>query len=214
MNPFDAAHRAASGLASRWRNFYYGRRGVRLRGYALLRAIEIPRNHADIEIEAGAALDRGVVLLCSGPASERPKIVIGARSYINRNTMLDATESLVVGRDCAIGPGCYLTDHDHGFAPDALPLALPMPSAPTRLEDRVWIGANVVVLKGVTIGTGSVIGAGSVVTRNVPAGCVAVGNPARVIRRLDGMRDAAGTATVDSAPEPRDSEVQTAVVGL
>jgi acetyltransferase-like isoleucine patch superfamily enzyme len=113
--------------------------------------------------------------------------VIGGGTYINRNTVLDAAESLIIGRECAIGPGCYLTDHDHGCAPDTAPLSLPLVSKPTRLEDRVWLGANVVVLKGVTIGTGSVIGAGSVVTRDVPPGCVAVGNPARVIRTLEGV---------------------------
>jgi acetyltransferase-like isoleucine patch superfamily enzyme len=181
---FDLCERITSGLVSRWRNIYYRLRGVRLRGYVWLRAIEIPRNHADIEIDGGASLDCGVVLLCSGPIGGKPKIKIGSGTYINRRTMLDATDSLVIGRECAIGPGCYLTDHDHGFAPDTPPLALPMLSKPTRLEDRVWLGANVVVLKGVTIGTGSVIGAGSVVTRDVPAGCVAVGNPARVIRTL------------------------------
>lgn len=187
MSPFDLYDRFAAGLGSRWRNAYYRLRGVRLGGYVWLRAVEIPRDHRAVVIEGGAALDRGVVLLCSGPATGSPKIVIGRGTYINRNTMLDATESLVIGRECAIGPGCYLTDHDHGFAPDTAPLALPMLSKPTRLEDRVWLGANVIVLKGVTIGTGSVIGAGSVVTRDVPAGSVAVGNPARVIRKTEAV---------------------------
>lgn len=186
MKPLDLCQRVSGGLGSRWRNVYYRLRGVRLHGYVWMRAIEIPRNHADIELHGGVALDRGVVLLCSGPTGGPPKIVIGGGTYLNRHTMLDATESLVIGRECAIGPGCYLTDHDHGFAPETAPLALPMVSCPTRLEDRVWLGANVVVLKGVTIGAASVVGAGSVVTRDLPAGCVAVGNPARVIRTLGG----------------------------
>jgi carbonic anhydrase/acetyltransferase-like protein (isoleucine patch superfamily) len=194
VKPFELCQRLSGGLASRWRNVYYRLRGVRLRGYVWLRAVEIPRNHADIELDCGVSLDRGVTLLCVGPSGKTPKIVIGGGTYINRNTVLDAAASLVIGRQCAIGPGCYLTDHDHGFAPDAPPLSLPLVSEPTRLEDRVWLGANVVVLKGVTIGTGSVIGAGSVVTRDVPPGCVAVGNPARVIRTLG------GTGPV---PEPR-----------
>lgn len=56
---------------------------------------------------------------------------------------------------------------------------------PVRIEDNVWIGGGAIILPGVTIGRGSTIGAGSVVTRSIPAGCVAVGNPCRVIRRLD-----------------------------
>ena len=58
---------------------------------------------------------------------------------------------------------------------------------PVRIEDNVWIGGGAIILPGVTIGRGSTIGAGSVVTRSIPAGCVAVGNPCRVIRRLDSI---------------------------
>ena len=57
-------------------------------------------------------------------------------------------------------------------------------SAPITLEDNVWLGGGVVVLPGVTIGRDTVVGAGSVVTRDLPAGVVAVGNPARVVREL------------------------------
>jgi acetyltransferase-like isoleucine patch superfamily enzyme len=185
VNPFDLCQRVSGGLASRWRNLYYRLRGVRLGGYVWLRAIEIPRSHSDIALAGGVSLDRGVVLLCSGPSGEKPKIVIGTGTYINRNTILDAAESLVIGRDCAIGPGCYLTDHDHGFEPGVAPLSMPLVSLPTRLEDRVWLGANVVVKKGITIGTGSVVGAGSVVTRDIPPGCVAVGHPAQIIYEME-----------------------------
>jgi acetyltransferase-like isoleucine patch superfamily enzyme len=170
------------GVKSRWRNIYYRLLGVKLQGYVWMRRIEIPRNYQEIEIAAGAALDRGVVLLCSGDAPGPIKIRIGPCTYINRNTMLDATESLEIGSRCAIGPGCYLTDHDHGLDPSLPPLGQPMVSAPTRLGNEVWLGANVVVLKGVTIGDGAVVGAGSVVTKDIPTGAVAVGVPARIVR--------------------------------
>ena len=62
------------------------------------------------------------------------------------------------------------------------PLAQPMFSKPTRIGDRVWLGANVTVLKGVTIGENTTVGAGSVVTKDLPAGAIAVGVPAKVIR--------------------------------
>jgi acetyltransferase-like isoleucine patch superfamily enzyme len=174
------------GVKSRWRNLYYRMLGVRLKGYVLMRQIEIPRNYQGIEIGSGAALDRGVVLLCTGPADGSIRLRIGPDTYINRNTMLDATESLEIGSHCAIGPGCYLTDHDHGLDPSLPPLGQPMLSAPTRLGNEVWLGANVVVLKGVTIGESAVVGAGSVVTKDIPAGAVAVGVPARVVRLRTG----------------------------
>ena len=57
-------------------------------------------------------------------------------------------------------------------------------TAPVTIEDDVWIGANCQILKGVTIGVRSVIGAGSVVTKSIPADCIAAGNPCKVIRRI------------------------------
>lgn len=58
-------------------------------------------------------------------------------------------------------------------------------SAPVTIEDDVWVGANCIILKGVTIGARSVIGAGSVVTKSIPADCIAAGNPCRVIRKME-----------------------------
>jgi acetyltransferase-like isoleucine patch superfamily enzyme len=169
-------------IASRCRNLYYRSLGVHLQGYCWIRRIEIPRNFADIEIEPSCALDQGVVLLCSGEPLSHPKIYIGASTYINRHTFLDATLSITIGKDCAIGPGCYITDHDHGQDLSLPPLAQPMFSEPTQIGDRVWLGANVTVLKGVTIGENTTVGAGSVVTKDLPAGAIAVGVPAKVIR--------------------------------
>jgi acetyltransferase-like isoleucine patch superfamily enzyme len=169
-------------VVSRWQNFHYKLLGVRLNGYVWMRQVEIPRNFSDIAIEAAVALDRGVTLLCSGEPTSQPKIYVGANTYINRNTFIDASLSIVLGKDCAVGPSCYITDHDHSIESDLSPLAQPLISKPTSIGDRVWLGANVTVLKGVTIGNDAVIGAGSVVTKDIPAGAIAVGVPAKVIR--------------------------------
>ena len=176
------AQQMIAGAVSRWRNVYYRSLGVKLCGYCWIQRIEIPRNFTEIEIESSCAFDRGVILLCSGEPLPHPKIHIGKSTYINRNTFLDATESLVIGKECAIGPGCYITDHDHGQDSTLPPLAQPIFSQPTRIGDRVWLGANVTVLKGVTIGDDTTVGAGSVVTKSLPTGVIAVGVPARVIR--------------------------------
>ncbi|MEP0923578.1 acyltransferase [Leptolyngbya sp. ST-U4] len=158
-----------------------------------MRSIEIPRNFHDIEIEAAAALDRGVILLCSGEPSLQPKIRIGANTYINRNAFIDASLEITIGHECAIGPGCYITDHDHGTELGLPPLAQPLISKPTQIGDRVWLGANVTVLKGVTIGADAVVGAGSVVTKDIPERAIAVGAPAKVIR----YRQGAGMESTD-----------------
>jgi acetyltransferase-like isoleucine patch superfamily enzyme len=174
--------RVIAGIKSRWRNFYYRKLGVKLHGYVWMREIEIPRNFSDIELEASCSLDRGVVLLCSGEPSSLPKIRVGASTYINRNTFIDASYSIQIGRECAIGPNCYITDHDHGHDNSLPPLEQPLISKPTAIGDRAWLGANVTVLKGVMIGKDAVIGAGSVVTKDIPEGAIAVGVPAKIIR--------------------------------
>lgn len=93
-------------------------------------------------------------------------------------------DSLTIGDNVKIGGNVLITDTD----------AHPMDyvarrttgegtkSAPIVIEDDAWVGAHCVILKGVTIGARSVIGAGSIVTRSIPADCVAAGNPCRVIR--------------------------------
>jgi acetyltransferase-like isoleucine patch superfamily enzyme len=179
--PLTFAIRISHGLSSRWRNICLRCLGADVRGYCWLRAIEVPRNHRQIRLEE-CSLDRGVILLASGPDLSEPKISIGPGTYVNRGTFIDATESIVIGRNVAIGPGCYITDHDHGSAGSAAPLELPMISRTTCIEDQAWIGAHAVILKGVTIGRGAVVGAGSVVTKSVPPGARVAGVPARELR--------------------------------
>ena len=110
-------------------------------------------------------------------------ITVGAGTFINYNlTALDVAP-ITIGRDCQIGPNVQLLTPTHPIDPqprrDKLEAALPI-----TLGDNVWLGGGVIVLPGVSIGENTVIGAGSVVTRDVPANVVAVGNPARVIRSI------------------------------
>ena len=177
----NLVRRTRSGLLSRWRNVYFKLLGVKVYGYVWLQSIEIPRDHHNIQLDR-CMLDRDVVLLCNGAATDSIKLSIGEGTYINRRTMLDATESLTIGKHVAIGPGCYITDHDHGLDPALPPLQQPMHAKPTRIGDWAWLGANVVVLKGVTIGERTIVGAGSVVTRDLPPDSICAGVPARVIR--------------------------------
>jgi acetyltransferase-like isoleucine patch superfamily enzyme len=153
--------------------------GARIGRNCWIRRIEVPRNPWDIVIGDGVALDDHVVLLTIGSRGERPRLVIGERTYVNRFTMFDAAEDIEVGQDCLIGPFCYLTDHDHGTATPGLFSAQPLLSSALRIENNVWIGAGVTILRGVTIGANAVIGAGAVVTRDVASGERVAGAPAR-----------------------------------
>jgi len=117
----------------------------------------------------------GVRLECWRGAELR----IGDGTYLNRNTEIVATSSVELGRDCRIGRDVLIMDSDQHPLPGEAMVAVPV-----VIEDRVWVGARAIVLKGVRIGHDSVIGAGAIVTRDIPPFSVAVGQPAKVIRSL------------------------------
>jgi tetrahydrodipicolinate N-succinyltransferase len=177
MSLLSSAIRFAEALSSRRRNLWFAMLGVRLRGYVWMRRISIPRQWSDISIDKDVSLDDGVVLLCSG-APKQNKIAIDQGTYLNRYTMLDAHAQISIGRNCMIGPYCYITDANHGRAPGVLVKEQKMEPRAVVIEDDVWLGAGVVVLPGVRLGRGCVIGAGAVVTDDVPAGAVFAGVPA------------------------------------
>lgn len=108
---------------------------------------------------------------------------LGSRVEINFGlTALDVAP-ITIGDDVLIGPQCQLLTPLHPLAAD--PRKAGLESAdPITIGNNVWLGGGVIVLPGVTIGDNTVIGAGSVVTTDIPAGVLAVGNPARVIRHL------------------------------
>lgn len=108
-----------------------------------------------------------------------------------------AVESVEVGEETVIASGVYITDHDHdyrdptaGYFRTGVLLA-----SPVRIGAHCWIGNRVMVLKGVRIGDRSIIGAGAIVTKDIPAYSIALGAPARVVRRWDDQRGAWVPAT-------------------
>ncbi|MEJ5914258.1 sugar O-acetyltransferase [Pseudokineococcus sp. 1T1Z-3] len=109
---------------------------------------------------------------------------VGARCFANFGlTVLDVAD-VTIGDDVQIGPHVQLLTPTHPLDPD-LRKAGWEAAAPITVEDGVWLGGGVVVCPGVTVGAGTVVGAGAVVTKDLPPRVVAVGNPARVLRRLD-----------------------------
>lgn len=104
-------------------------------------------------------------------------------TVINYNCVILDTSPVNIGANAFIAPGVCLACAGHSIDPKQRGEGIGT-SAPINIEDDVWIGANSVVCGGVRIGKGSVIGAGSVVTRDIPAGVVAAGSPCRVIRSI------------------------------
>jgi len=108
---------------------------------------------------------------------------IGARTFVNWGVVLLDVATITIGDDVQIGPHVQLLTATHPLEPG--PRRDKWEAAePITIGDNVWLGGGVIVCPGVTIGADTVVGAGSVVTRDLPAGVLAVGSPARVVREL------------------------------
>jgi acetyltransferase-like isoleucine patch superfamily enzyme len=115
------------------------------------------------------------------------RLDIGDNTYIGLRSHINAIGHMKIGSNVVIADGVYISDNLHGYEDVNTPvMEQPLVSAgPVVIEDDVWLGERVCVLPNVTIGRHSVIGSNSVVTKDVPPYCVAVGSPAKVIKRYD-----------------------------
>jgi acetyltransferase-like isoleucine patch superfamily enzyme len=127
----------------------------------------------------------GTTAPCELNAHDGGRLEIGDRVFVNYGSSVSAHTLVRIGDDCKIGQHAIVLDCDYHELEDPLHYGGHGPSLPVVLERGVWLGARVTVLKGVTIGRSSVVAAGSVVTHDIPAGVLAGGMPARVLRRLD-----------------------------
>lgn len=115
-------------------------------------------------------------------------IRLGRNAFINFNCVFLDCASIDIGDNLQMGPAVQLYTAAHPLETDVRRSGLEY-ARPIRIGNDVWIGGGAIILPGVMIGDGSVIGAGSVVVRDVPAAKVVAGNPARIIRALDGRKD-------------------------
>ena len=124
-----------------------------------------------------------------GQVLEHDTVVrIGNRCVIGKGSAIVGHASVEIGDDVWTGPHVYVTDANHGYEDVTVPIGRQFAATrPVRIGSGSWLGAGVVVLPGATIGCHVVIGAGAVVADDLPDNSVAVGNPARVVRRyVDG----------------------------
>ncbi len=137
-----------------------------------------------IRLGRNVTIVRGAVLVCTGVLA-RPGvgITIGDRTGIGDHSYLSGQGGIAIGDDVLLGPGVRVFSENHEFGDRVRPIRTQGEvRAPVTIESDCWIGAGATILASVRIGRGAVIGAGSVVTRDVPAYAVAAGNPAKVIR--------------------------------
>jgi acetyltransferase-like isoleucine patch superfamily enzyme len=120
--------------------------------------------------------------------AETPLLVVGDNTFIGIGSSFSLACRITIGRNCLLSSDVSIRDNDgHPLDPErrARGQAISAESArPVTIGDNVWLGRGCRVLKGVTIGNNSVVGIGSVVNKDVPANCVAAGNPAKVIREF------------------------------
>ncbi len=124
-------------------------------------------------------LDNDLTIECWG------RLRVGDRVIFGHHCTLAARESILIGDDSMLAEMVSIRDHDHAFDDPTRPYREQgVVCAPVRIGRNVWLGAKVTVLKGITIGDNSVVGANAVVTRDLPANCLAAGVPARVLRAI------------------------------
>jgi acetyltransferase-like isoleucine patch superfamily enzyme len=139
----------------------------------------------DSNIEASLAFEKA-----------NAQIRIGSRTHVGSGTLLAAAHLIEIGDDVLVAFDVLITDHNsHSlcFAERRSDVRewirerkdwAHVPMVPVKISNKAWIGARAIILKGVTVGEGAVVGAGSVVTRDVPDWTIVAGNPARIIRPL------------------------------
>lgn len=117
------------------------------------------------------------------PDKPLPEIHIGENTFINYSFTVLCAEKIIIGKNCMFASNVFVSDENHGTAINGGPyLKQPLSTKPVEIGNNVWLGEKVIVLPGVKIGDNAVIGAGSVVTHDIPKNSMAVGNPAQIIK--------------------------------
>jgi acetyltransferase-like isoleucine patch superfamily enzyme len=181
-------------LKRRWyeRNRTLRRRG-RINGHAARGGFYVRH---PVEGELLEALDEGRLTVGEGTLfepgcwitmSRDARVAIGQGCFLNRGVMLAANEGIEIGDHVMFANGCFVGDADHRYDDPDVPVTWQgfVSRGPVRIGANCWFGVNCVVTGGVEIGERAVIGANSVVTQDIPAGTIAAGAPAKVIREIE-----------------------------
>lgn len=149
-----------------------GNVGVVLRVFAVRRLFKSVGQN--VNIASGVVFGRGA------------RISIGTASGIGEGSRIVCMHDVNIGDDVMIGPEVLILTGGHAFDDPTIRLIdQKVVTAPVTIEDDVWIGARAILLPGVTVRRGSVVAAGSVVTKDVPSGSVVGGNPAKLIKQIE-----------------------------
>lgn len=170
--------RAAAILRTLW----WGLLGMGVGEGTLLPKIYVTWPH-QVSLGAHCTVEHGAYFKYDGIWAPGPRLIIGDNVFIGTGCEFNFKRGITIGSHCLIASGCYFIDHDHQSARRDMPMGTQTggPEAPIALENDVWIGANAVVLKGVTIGRGAIVAAGAVVRDSIPTYEIWGGVPAKKI---------------------------------
>jgi acetyltransferase-like isoleucine patch superfamily enzyme len=138
-----------------------------------------------LEVGEGVLLEPNVWIT----APNHARVRIGTGTFLNQSVMIAAQELVEIGAHCMLANGCFVSDAGHRVDDPERPITWQgfTSKGPTRIGENCWLGAHVVVTSGVEIGERCVIGAGSVVTHDIEPFSIAVGAPARVLKRIGAL---------------------------
>ena len=147
----------------------------------------LPKVHVtwphQVSLGENVVLEHDIYFKYDGVWAPGPSIIVHDRVFLGFGCEFNARRRIEIGADCLIASGCKFIDHDHGSARRDIPMRDQLPGAEAEiiLAEDVWLGVNVVILKGVHVGRSAIVGAGAVVTRNIPEYEIWGGVPARKV---------------------------------
>jgi len=164
--------------------------------YSKSRLIRFPfdiRNKSNIDFGIGLTTGVGCRIEAFPKIKENIVLQFGKNVQINDYVHITAMESVKIGNNVLLASKIYISDCSHGSycgdendsPPNTIPAARPLFAKPVLIEDNVWLGEFVSVLPGVTIGKGTIVGANSVVAKSLPANVIAIGTPAKPIKKFN-----------------------------
>jgi maltose O-acetyltransferase len=172
--------------------------------YGLTSHIRSSDNPGTIGARLNRFLVRRIFRQCGRGVNVRPGVYFGSGrnlslgddSMLGQNSIIGSAAEVRIGNEVMMGPEVLIYTSNHGMAPGVAMRRQPLECAPVRIGNDVWIGARCIILPGVTVGDGAVLGAGAVVTADVPANAVMGGVPARLLRfrTAEGTRASAAAA--------------------
>lgn len=199
------------------RGLFWRAQGMQIGRGAKFSSLQVTWPHK-VSLGAECSLEHGVYLNAAGPYSEGVSMHFGAGCFIGNGCEFNISHRLTVGENSLIAAGTRFIDHNHGIALGAPMKHQPETAAPITVGSDVWIGANSLILQGVTIGEGAVVAAGAVVTHSVAPFTVVAGCPARPLRdrrepRHTGVELAAEIAGAIAAARPFQPQTGNAFLG-